>query len=121
MQPQTFYRAVADDFSAVDEIIKKQLTSRVPLVSKIGDYITSAGGKRLRPLLVLLCGKATGREGDDLRLLAATIEFLHTATLLHDDVVDMSGMRRAAPPPMPCGATRRACWWATSSIRARSR
>ena len=94
MQPQAFYRAVADDFSAVDDIIKKQLTSRVPLVSKIGDYITSAGGKRLSPLLVLLCGKALGREGDDLRLLAATIEFLHTATLLHDDVVDMSGMRR---------------------------
>ncbi|WP_028696210.1 polyprenyl synthetase family protein [Pseudomonas cremoricolorata] len=94
MQPQSFYRAVAEDFSAVDEIIKKQLTSRVPLVSKIGDYITSAGGKRLRPLLVLLCGKALGRESDDLRLLAATIEFLHTATLLHDDVVDMSGMRR---------------------------
>jgi len=94
MQPQSFYRAVADDFSAVDEIIKKQLTSRVPLVSKIGDYIKSAGCKRLRPLLVLLCGKALGREGDDLRLLAATIEFLHTATLLHDDVVDMSGMRR---------------------------
>ncbi|WOE78771.1 polyprenyl synthetase family protein [Pseudomonas protegens] len=94
MQPQAFYRAVADDFNAVDGIIKKQLTSRVPLVSKIGDYITSAGGKRLRPLLVLLCGKALGREGDDLRLLAATIEFLHTATLLHDDVVDMSGMRR---------------------------
>ena len=54
MQPQTFYRAVAEDFSAVDEIIKQQLTSRVPLVSKIGDYITSAGGKRLRPLVVLL-------------------------------------------------------------------
>ena len=51
---------MADDFSAVDGIIKKQLTSRVPLVSKIGDYITSAGGKRLRPLLVLLCGKALG-------------------------------------------------------------
>jgi octaprenyl-diphosphate synthase len=94
MQPQAFYRAVADDFNAVDEIIKKQLTSRVPLVSKIGDYITSAGGKRLRPLLVLLCGKALGHDGEDLRLLAATIEFLHTATLLHDDVVDMSGMRR---------------------------
>ena len=76
MQPQAFYRAVADDFSAVDGIIKKQLTSRVPLVSKIGDYITSAGGKRLRPLLVLLCGKALGREGDDLRLLAATIVLL---------------------------------------------
>ncbi|QAX82284.1 polyprenyl synthetase family protein [Candidatus Pseudomonas adelgestsugas] len=94
MQPQAFYRTVADDFSAVDSIIKQQLTSKVPLVSKIGDYITSAGGKHLRPLLVLLCGKALGREGGDLRLLAATIEFLHTATLLHDDVVDMSGMRR---------------------------
>ena len=102
MQPQAFYRAVADDFSAVDEIIKKQLTSRVPLVSKIGDYITSAGGKRLRPLLVLLCGKALGREGDDLRLLAATIEFLHTATLLHDDVVDMSGMRRGRSTANAC-------------------
>ena len=95
MQPQAFYQqVVADDFLAVDGIIKRQLTSRVPLVEKIADYITSAGGKRLRPLLVLLCGKALGKEGEDLRLLAATIEFLHTATLLHDDVVDMSGMRR---------------------------
>ncbi|PAU66057.1 octaprenyl-diphosphate synthase [Pseudomonas sp. PIC25] len=94
MQPQAFYSVVADDFTAVDGIIRKQLVSRVPLVEKIGDYIISAGGKRLRPLLVLLCGKALGRQDDDLRLLAATIEFLHTATLLHDDVVDMSGMRR---------------------------
>ncbi len=94
MQPQAFHLAVADDFAAVDEIIKRQLSSRVPLVEKIAAYITSAGGKRLRPLLVLLCGQALGKQGDDLRLLAATIEFLHTATLLHDDVVDMSGMRR---------------------------
>ncbi|MES2820577.1 MAG: polyprenyl synthetase family protein [Pseudomonadota bacterium] len=94
MQPQAFYHAVADDFTAVDGIIRKQLISRVPLVAKIGDYIVSAGGKRLRPLLVLLCGKALGRQGDDLCLLAATVEFLHTATLLHDDVVDMSDMRR---------------------------
>ena len=94
MQPQAFYRVVADDFAAVDGIIRRQLASRVPLVEKIGDYIISAGGKRLRPLLVLLCGRALGRQSNDLRLLAATIEFLHTATLLHDDVVDMSGMRR---------------------------
>src|SRR3990167_2052138 len=94
MQPQAFYRVVADDFTAVDGIIRAQLVSRVPLVEKIGDYIISAGGKRLRPLLVLLSGKALGIEGDNLRLLAATIEFLHTATLLHDDVVDMSDMRR---------------------------
>ena len=94
MQPQAFYRVVADDFTAVDGIIRAQLVSRVPLVEKIGDYIISAGGKRLRPLLVLLSGKALSIEGDNLRLLAATIEFLHTATLLHDDVVDMSDMRR---------------------------
>lgn len=94
MQPQAFYRVVADDFTAVDGIIRAQLVSRVPLVEKIGDYIISAGGKRLRPLLVLLSGKALGIEGENLRLLAATIEFLHTATLLHDDVVDMSDMRR---------------------------
>jgi octaprenyl-diphosphate synthase len=94
MQPQAFYRVVADDFAAVDGIIRRQLASRVPLVEKIGDYITSAGGKRLRPLLVLLAGNALGARGERLNLLAATIEFLHTATLLHDDVVDKSGMRR---------------------------
>ena len=94
MQPQAFYRVVADDFAAVDGIIRKQLVSHVPLVEKIGDYIISAGGKRLRPLLVLLAGKALGKSGEDLQLLAATIEFLHTSTLLHDDVVDKSDMRR---------------------------
>jgi octaprenyl-diphosphate synthase len=94
MQPQAFYRVVADDFAAVDGIIRNQLVSRVPLVEKIGDYIISAGGKRLRPLLVLLAGRALGYRGDDLQLLAATIEFLHTSTLLHDDVVDKSDMRR---------------------------
>lgn len=94
MQPQAFYHVVADDFAAVDGIIRKQLVSHVPLVEKIGDYIISAGGKRLRPLLVLLAGKALGKSGADLQLLAATIEFLHTSTLLHDDVVDKSDMRR---------------------------
>jgi len=94
VQSQLFHRVVADDFAAVDEIIRQQLSSRVPLVEKIGDYIISAGGKRLRPLLVLLAGRALGYRQDDLRLLAAIIEFLHTSTLLHDDVVDMSGMRR---------------------------
>jgi len=62
MQPQAFYSVVADDFAAVDGIIRQQLKSRVPLVEKIGDYIISAGGKRLRPLLVLLSGKALGYQ-----------------------------------------------------------
>jgi octaprenyl-diphosphate synthase len=94
MQPQAFYRVVADDFAAVDALIRQQLASRVPLVQIIGDYITSAGGKRLRPLLVLLAGNALGARGARLNLLAASIEFLHTATLLHDDVVDKSELRR---------------------------
>lgn len=94
MSAQSFYQVVSEEFAAVDGIINQQLTSRVPLVEKIGDYIVSAGGKRLRPLLVLLSGKALGASGDRLCQLAAIIEFLHTSTLLHDDVVDMSGMRR---------------------------
>lgn len=94
MQVQSFYLPVTEDFRAVDTIIRQQLTSHVPLVEKIGDYIVSAGGKRLRPLLVLLSGNAVGLSGERLQLLAALIEFLHTSTLLHDDVVDMSGMRR---------------------------
>ena len=68
MQPQAFYQIVAEDFAAVDSIIKQQLSSRIPLVEKIGDYIISAGGKRLRPLLVLLAGNAVGKQDDDLRL-----------------------------------------------------
>lgn len=94
MQPQSFYHVVTEDFAKVDSLIKQQLVSQVPLVQKIGDYIISAGGKRLRPLLVLLAGNALGKSDEDLCLLAAVIEFLHTSTLLHDDVVDKSDMRR---------------------------
>lgn len=94
MQAQSFYQVVADDFTEVDRLIRKQLSSRIPLVEKISDYIVSAGGKRLRPLLVLLAGKALGKSDEELRLLAGVIEFLHTSTLLHDDVVDKSDLRR---------------------------
>ena len=64
MQPQALYQVVAENFAAVDGITRNQLTSRVPLVEKIGDYITSAGGKRLPPLLVLLSGNALGLKGE---------------------------------------------------------
>jgi len=94
MSMQSFYRVVADDFSAVNNIIKKQLCSRVPLVEEVADYLIAAGGKRLRPLLTLLAGRALDYRDDNLQLLAATIEFLHTSTLLHDDVVDKSTLRR---------------------------
>jgi octaprenyl-diphosphate synthase len=85
---------IAADMQAVDAAIRAQLHSDVPLVSQIADYIISAGGKRIRPALVLLMANAWGYRGDDHFKLAAVIEFIHTATLLHDDVVDESDLRR---------------------------
>ncbi len=88
---------VGEEFQAVDSLIHEQLESRVPLVEKIAEYIVSSGGKRIRPLLVLLTAKSFGRADADAVKLATVIEFLHTATLLHDDVVDTSDMRRGNP------------------------
>lgn len=92
-----FHQAVKDDFSAVNQLIIDKLHSDVDLVENIGHYLVEAGGKRLRPLLVLLTANALGYQGKDHLSLAAIIEFIHTATLLHDDVVDMSNLRRGRP------------------------
>jgi octaprenyl-diphosphate synthase len=89
-----FLSVVKQDFQAVDDLIRANLTSEVPMVEEIAAYLIEAGGKRLRPLLVLLCAKASGYQGNDHVKLAAVIEFLHTAMLLHDDVVDESVLRR---------------------------
>jgi len=88
------YALAAEDFDAVNRLIPRQLTSDVALVEEIGHYIVDSGGKRLRPLMVLLGARCCGYEGDAHIRLAAIIEFLHTATLLHDDVVDHSDLRR---------------------------
>jgi len=85
---------VADDWNAVNREIRSQLSSDVALVNSVSHYIINSGGKRLRPLLVLLAAKACGYAGGQHVLSAATIEFIHTATLLHDDVVDHSELRR---------------------------
>ncbi len=79
---------------AVDAVIRKRLHSDVALVRQVAEYIINAGGKRLRPALVLLCAGALGYKGSRHHELAAIIEFIHTATLLHDDVVDESDLRR---------------------------
>ena len=92
-----FHRVVADDFDAVNQLIIEQLNSDVGLVEDIGEYIFDAGGKRLRPLLVLLTAKCLGYSGNQHHRLAAVVEFIHTATLLHDDVVDVSELRRGLP------------------------
>ncbi len=89
--------AIEDDFAAVNRTIVEQLHSRVGLVESIGHYIVEAGGKRLRPILVLLAARSCGIRDRRHITLAAIIEFIHTATLLHDDVVDMSTLRRGRP------------------------
>ena len=78
----------------VDGVIRRRLASEVALINQIANYIVSAGGKRIRPLLVLLFSRALGFRGNERFELAATVEFIHTATLLHDDVVDESELRR---------------------------
>jgi octaprenyl-diphosphate synthase len=78
----------------VDDIIRERLTSEVALINQISRYIIDAGGKRIRPRLVVLCAQALGYEGAAHYELAAVVEFIHTATLLHDDVVDESDLRR---------------------------
>lgn len=83
-----------NDMEAVNQVIRQRLSSEVALVNQLGHYIIDSGGKRLRPMLAVLSARAYGYEGDKHQLLAAIVEFIHTATLLHDDVVDESDMRR---------------------------
>ena len=85
---------IADDMRAVDALIQARLRSEVVLINQLGHHIINSGGKRLRPLLVLLSARACGYDGTRHTDLAAIIEFIHTATLLHDDVVDASDLRR---------------------------
>jgi octaprenyl-diphosphate synthase len=88
---------VEADMRAVDGVISQRLASDVPLVSQVSQYIIAAGGKRLRPVLLLLMCGALNYKGHDRLAMAAVVEFIHTATLLHDDVVDESTLRRGRP------------------------
>jgi octaprenyl-diphosphate synthase len=88
---------VEPEMLQVDQVIARRLDSGVPLVGSVSRDIISAGGKRLRPVLLLLCCGALGFKGDQRFNMAAVVEFIHTATLLHDDVVDDSALRRGSP------------------------
>ena len=83
-----------EDMAAVDTLIRRRLASDVVLINQVAEYIIGAGGKRLRPMLLLLAAGALGHRGADAHQLAAVVEFIHTSTLLHDDVVDESDLRR---------------------------
>ena len=85
---------LAADMKIVDAVIRQRLHSDVALIEQVAEYIIGAGGKRMRPMLVLLAAGALGYRGSDQHELAAIVEFIHTATLLHDDVVDESELRR---------------------------
>ncbi len=85
---------IADDMAALDALIRRRLASDVVLINQFAEYIIGAGGKRLRPQLLLLAAAALGHRGHDAHQLAAVVEFIHTSTLLHDDVVDESDLRR---------------------------
>ncbi|TSA49679.1 MAG: octaprenyl diphosphate synthase [Nitrosomonadales bacterium] len=91
---ESIQACITDDMHAVDAVIRARLQSEVVLVNQVAEYIVNSGGKRLRPALVLLSGGAFGHITPQHHILAAVVEFIHTATLLHDDVVDGSGMRR---------------------------
>lgn len=91
---KTLLSPIAADMQRVDGIIRERLSSEVALINQIGAHIVQAGGKRLRPALVLLSARALGCKTEEPALLAAVIEFIHTATLLHDDVVDHADRRR---------------------------
>lgn len=88
------YELIAQDKAAVDNVIRKRLQSEVVLINQLGHYIVNSGGKRLRPIILLLVSRALGYKGYHHIPLAAVVEFIHTATLLHDDVVDASELRR---------------------------
>jgi octaprenyl-diphosphate synthase len=88
---------IAADMEAVDRVIRARLHSEVALIRQVAEYIISGGGKRLRPALLILAAGAFGYRGTHHHDLAAVIEFIHTATLLHDDVVDESALRRGRP------------------------
>ena len=91
---QALQAFLAADMQRVDAVIRSRLRSEVVLVNQVAEYIIDSGGKRLRPALVLLTAGAMGFDGEASHVLAAVVEFIHTATLLHDDVVDESNLRR---------------------------
>lgn len=94
MRIQEAFDVIKDDIKKTEELFKANIASDVYLITKVGEYILDSGGKRLRPLVLLLSGRLCGYSGERHIPLAAAVEFIHTATLLHDDVVDNANLRR---------------------------
>ncbi len=111
---------VEDDLLAVERLVAEQISSDVRLVGEVGRYLQQGGGKRIRPALLLLACRLLGHRSERAVLLGAVVEFIHTATLLHDDIIDEATTRRGRKPaPTTAGATTSRCCWATSSTPSR--
>lgn len=95
--PGDFLHLVADKLEATEEIFRRSLDSDVPFIHKAGEYLSNGGGKRVRPALLLLVSRMLGHDGDEEVTYAATVELIHTATLVHDDIIDHAGLRRGRP------------------------
>ncbi len=99
VQAASFLPLVADQLVAVEEVFRSRLQSDVPLIDEAGAYIADGGGKRVRPALLLLAAQILDRDNEEAVTYAAVVELIHTATLIHDDVVDHSGLRRGQETP----------------------
>src|SRR5215831_3295645 len=88
------FEPIRDDLEHVDREFGRHVESQVDLIPKIGKYIQTSGGKRIRPALLLMASRLSGYRGDRAVLYAAVVEFIHTATLVHDDIIDDSQLRR---------------------------
>jgi octaprenyl-diphosphate synthase len=92
--PERFLTLIGDKLAAAEEVFRRHLASDVPFIDHAGDYLARSGGKRMRPALLLLVARLLGHEGEEEVTYAAVVEFIHTATLIHDDVIDHAALRR---------------------------
>ena len=109
------------DLAQVDAEFGRHIESQIDLIPKIGKYIQTSGGKRMRPAVLLMSARLSGYTGDRAILYAAVVEFIHTATLVHDDIIDDADLRRAGWRFIRAGATTSRCFSAITSTSSRWR
>ena len=114
-------QVIGHELAAVEREIAGEIGSPVALIREMGEFIAAAGGKRLRPILLLMAARLAGYSGPRAIRMGCVVELLHTATLIHDDVVDQAPLAGASHPPTPAGETTHRCWSATTSTPSRSR
>src|SRR5437016_8643436 len=110
-----------DDLAAIEREFGRDTVAGVEAITEIGEYLRGGGGKRIRPALLLLSSKLFNYQGRGAIRLGAVVEIIHTATLVHDDIIDEAQIRRGRPAAIPSGAIRSACWPAIGFTCRRSK